>query len=435
MDKVKGTCRPVSFSPLPPGREGCQKCHQDDDHANLLLCEGCNDEYHIYCLDPPLESVPDGDFYCENCKHMHRIEQQASNDNLLQLVSCLPPDYTRRFGEVVWAAGGVGFGWWPSVIYDPRLTVDGARKLSLKHLGKKHLVYFFGCTDAPFTVLQDSKLIPWEEGLIEGHDVGKTAKGNGKNRFRMFQHAMQAAMVENDKPIHIRLSWNNEDEIDGAGEPSPIPIPIPTPSPAISTTPKKPAQSSTSSNNNTPSAKGTKESSPKERKRKRSRSPRPSSTDPDDSSPNNYNSTTKSRINKKSQKVNKIRQETDENETNQPFFCKLFLVSDPQHLEDRSKIKSSQQKKNIGFVTLSCKVSCTFADARVSIGEQLDDDCLPAKGRWKFYVPNLGPVSKKQEKKLGAMLDLLTSADKDEDYGDGSTSNPLQIAIIPNSQK
>jgi histone demethylase JARID1 len=43
---------------------GCLCCGEDDDHANILLCEGCNAEYHTYCLDPPLRSVPIGDWYC-----------------------------------------------------------------------------------------------------------------------------------------------------------------------------------------------------------------------------------------------------------------------------------------------------------------------------------------------------------------------------------
>ena len=43
---------------------GCLTCGLDDDHANLLLCEGCNDEYHTYCLDPPLKAVPTGDWFC-----------------------------------------------------------------------------------------------------------------------------------------------------------------------------------------------------------------------------------------------------------------------------------------------------------------------------------------------------------------------------------
>ena len=44
--------------------DGCKVCRRDEDHANLLLCESCNDEYHIYCLNPPLTSVLDEDFFC-----------------------------------------------------------------------------------------------------------------------------------------------------------------------------------------------------------------------------------------------------------------------------------------------------------------------------------------------------------------------------------
>ena len=44
--------------------EGCVICKQDNDHANLLLCEGCDAESHIYCLNPPLLVVPEGDWFC-----------------------------------------------------------------------------------------------------------------------------------------------------------------------------------------------------------------------------------------------------------------------------------------------------------------------------------------------------------------------------------
>ena len=43
---------------------GCRICGFDDDHANLLLCEGCETEVHTYCLTPPLEKVPTGDWFC-----------------------------------------------------------------------------------------------------------------------------------------------------------------------------------------------------------------------------------------------------------------------------------------------------------------------------------------------------------------------------------
>jgi hypothetical protein len=136
----------------------------------------------------------------------------SKNDNLDILVACLPPAFTRRFGEIIWAHGGIGFGWWPACIYDPRLTVGGARKLALKNIGKKHLVYFFGCSDTPFTVLPDNKCLAWEEGLLEEHDLGKTARAIGRARTMMFEWALQAATAENDKPIEYRLDWNRQGE-------------------------------------------------------------------------------------------------------------------------------------------------------------------------------------------------------------------------------
>jgi histone demethylase JARID1 len=45
----------------------CEKCGRGDDMTNLLLCDGCDYGYHIYCLDPQLKTVPDRDWYCDRC--------------------------------------------------------------------------------------------------------------------------------------------------------------------------------------------------------------------------------------------------------------------------------------------------------------------------------------------------------------------------------
>ena len=47
-----GMCRP--FSPW----EGCSICWRDEDHKRILLCDRCDAEFHIYCLQPPLLHVP-----------------------------------------------------------------------------------------------------------------------------------------------------------------------------------------------------------------------------------------------------------------------------------------------------------------------------------------------------------------------------------------
>ena len=46
---------------------GCEVCGDDQDAANLLLCDGCPAAYHVYCLEPELEEIPEGDWYCPSC--------------------------------------------------------------------------------------------------------------------------------------------------------------------------------------------------------------------------------------------------------------------------------------------------------------------------------------------------------------------------------
>jgi hypothetical protein len=45
----------------------CQLCHSGDDEDSLLLCDGCDKGYHMYCFKPSLITVPDGDWYCFEC--------------------------------------------------------------------------------------------------------------------------------------------------------------------------------------------------------------------------------------------------------------------------------------------------------------------------------------------------------------------------------
>ncbi|CAM9422466.1 unnamed protein product [Chrysoparadoxa australica] len=46
----------------------CKACHGKQDPDSVLLCDGCDGEYHMYCLRPPLASVPRGEWYCSECK-------------------------------------------------------------------------------------------------------------------------------------------------------------------------------------------------------------------------------------------------------------------------------------------------------------------------------------------------------------------------------
>ncbi|KAL1020953.1 hypothetical protein UPYG_G00006830 [Umbra pygmaea] len=45
----------------------CLVCNSGSDEDRLLLCDGCDDSYHTFCLIPPLHDVPKGDWRCPKC--------------------------------------------------------------------------------------------------------------------------------------------------------------------------------------------------------------------------------------------------------------------------------------------------------------------------------------------------------------------------------
>ncbi|KAM8866938.1 lysine (K)-specific demethylase 5Ba isoform 2-T2 [Synchiropus picturatus] len=45
----------------------CLVCGSGTAEDRLLLCDGCDDSYHIFCLIPPLHEVPKGDWRCPRC--------------------------------------------------------------------------------------------------------------------------------------------------------------------------------------------------------------------------------------------------------------------------------------------------------------------------------------------------------------------------------
>ena len=44
----------------------CSVCQRPDNEAEMLVCD-CKAGYHIYCLTPRLEQVPEGDWQCPAC--------------------------------------------------------------------------------------------------------------------------------------------------------------------------------------------------------------------------------------------------------------------------------------------------------------------------------------------------------------------------------
>ncbi|KAJ1969572.1 hypothetical protein IWQ62_000535 [Dispira parvispora] len=47
--------------------EVCRICRRGDHGDQMLLCDGCDNGFHLFCLDPPLKKVPNNDWYCTQC--------------------------------------------------------------------------------------------------------------------------------------------------------------------------------------------------------------------------------------------------------------------------------------------------------------------------------------------------------------------------------
>ena len=51
----------------------CRICRRKTDPENMLICDGCDRGYHMYCLKPKLKAVPKGDWFCYDCKPKERV--------------------------------------------------------------------------------------------------------------------------------------------------------------------------------------------------------------------------------------------------------------------------------------------------------------------------------------------------------------------------
>ncbi|XP_027699187.1 lysine-specific demethylase 5B isoform X1 [Vombatus ursinus] len=74
----------------------CLLCGSGNDEDRLLLCDGCDDSYHTFCLIPPLHDVPKGDWRCPKC-----LAQECNKPQEAFGFEQAARDYTlRTFGEM-----------------------------------------------------------------------------------------------------------------------------------------------------------------------------------------------------------------------------------------------------------------------------------------------------------------------------------------------
>ena len=57
----------------------CRICRRKGGDEFMLLCDGCDHGYHTYCLKPPLQQVPEGDWFCRDCSPVTPVKPRRRN--------------------------------------------------------------------------------------------------------------------------------------------------------------------------------------------------------------------------------------------------------------------------------------------------------------------------------------------------------------------
>jgi hypothetical protein len=66
LPNIDGTVDPTVA--IVPARLKCMLCGLASGAATMLVCHSCSRGWHISCLQPPVEQIPYGQWFCPGCK-------------------------------------------------------------------------------------------------------------------------------------------------------------------------------------------------------------------------------------------------------------------------------------------------------------------------------------------------------------------------------
>ena len=239
----------------------------------------------------------------------------------------------------------------------------------------------------------------WEQGILDDCHLGKTAKASSKARFAAFRCALHAASIEESKPREFRLDWNHQ----GASALIPHSSPGASGDKDLKTKGKRLVEQGSSGDQR--------------------RKARRATTTSGDSKPTNRSEATARKPNSskrtKTPAVVDSVISTDGEEEDGEMYCKVV----------RSR-NASTDKANIGFVRLKSRKRSTFSQLRGVIESDLVPDAIPSNWEWRFLVPNLGPLTIKQESKFGPLLPFLRKTTNPSELGDGTLKHPVEVELV-----
>lgn len=81
----------------------CRVCRRKGGDETMLLCDACDNGYHMHCLRPALKKVPTGDWFCNDCKPTTPVKPRRSAIRQQSILEALSEesssDETSDYGE------------------------------------------------------------------------------------------------------------------------------------------------------------------------------------------------------------------------------------------------------------------------------------------------------------------------------------------------
>lgn len=85
--RLKAICASERLEKALMGAHGFDECAVCGDGGSLIICDGCEGEYHMGCLNPKLKEVPEGYWECDECvdeRLLKAREYIITNSNLYE---------------------------------------------------------------------------------------------------------------------------------------------------------------------------------------------------------------------------------------------------------------------------------------------------------------------------------------------------------------
>eukprot|EP00667_Euglena_gracilis_P016695 EG_transcript_17481 len=75
-----------SMQPMDPDDDDqpCAVCDGLDDGDTMLLCDDCDAHYHCRCLEEPLSAVPEGSWFCPDCRPSKKAKARGQDPAWLE---------------------------------------------------------------------------------------------------------------------------------------------------------------------------------------------------------------------------------------------------------------------------------------------------------------------------------------------------------------